>query len=386
MRKSGSLIAVIRFCSIAWITASPLIALASDAPVVIAKETQPSKQLSDQEKAFKAATLLGVRPQTPAPRFYKRIAWRLEGLLLSLLTRVDPYHPPNSKLSLRILWWKALVGNDRTSPLYDTDALTYDLLPGGFRLLVSPSVARFYPRWLHPIIEIRTAYLDQAVKRTCDEIRQGQGKTKIRLISVGGGYDMRSLRLAEYVDTAIELDLPPVIKAKRALLTSKRFQSRQLASLRKAHCLPTWHAVDLNDTEGFYNTLLKIFQNDDKTEQWHSIFIFEGVLMYLNEGVPSEVLRVCRQSLRQGHQTGSLIFADAVEDISHEDDEGVARQVLKNQGWDLVDWLPKGGRTRHMGAAVVSVWRGDQTITTVILIFVFESKATFEDPSCRQQQ
>ena len=52
------------------------------------------------------------------------------------------------------LWWKALSGNDITSPVYDRE-LSYDLLPPVTRWMVSPRVCRWYPRLHHANVEIR---------------------------------------------------------------------------------------------------------------------------------------------------------------------------------------------------------------------------------------
>jgi len=75
--------------------------------------------------------------------------------------------------------------------------------------------------------------------------------------------------------------------------------------------------------------------------------------MYLNEGVPTEVLRLCRESFQGCGDCGSLVFPDALDNIPKDDDEEVARRVLNTIGWKLSDWLPKGGRTRCMGTATM---------------------------------
>jgi len=52
------------------------------------------------------------------------------------------------------LWWKAIAGNDKSSPVYDY-SLSYDLLPPVTRWLVSKRLCRFYPRLHHANVEIR---------------------------------------------------------------------------------------------------------------------------------------------------------------------------------------------------------------------------------------
>ena len=105
-------------------------------------------------------------PRWRAPRFLKRLAWRLEKRLLQVISWFDPCSPPDSKLSLRVLWWKAVAANDISSPVFEHNGVTYDMLPSGFRILVrEPLRSLLYPRWTHVIIEIRTAYLDQVIRR-----------------------------------------------------------------------------------------------------------------------------------------------------------------------------------------------------------------------------
>lgn len=69
--------------------------------------------------------------------------------------------------------------------------------------------------------------------------------------------------------------------------------------------------------------------------------------MYLPEGVPCKLLQACWQALRDTKQKGSVIFADALENI--DDDLSTARIELAKNGWRVTEWLPKGGRTKHMG-------------------------------------
>lgn len=175
------------------------------------------------------AAALDVRPcqQNATAAQWKR-AWKIGRSVLPVLHRFDSSSLPDSHLSLHCLWWKALAGNDRHSPVYD-DGLAYDLLPPFTRRLVGRSLIRFYPRLHHANVELRTAYLDSRI----DLIRRGwptdtkhqiprdetQGDPaldsttvssspsssisfndsypSIRLISFGSGYDVRSIKLRE---------------------------------------------------------------------------------------------------------------------------------------------------------------------------------------------
>ena len=110
-----------------------------------------------------AAAAVGVRATSPkaTSKTWQR-AWRFHKRMLPLLHVFDRNKPPDSSLSLAVLWWKALSGNDESSPAFD-DGLSYDLLPRGTRAVVSKRLRRFYPRLHYANVEIRTAYLDRAI-------------------------------------------------------------------------------------------------------------------------------------------------------------------------------------------------------------------------------
>jgi O-methyltransferase involved in polyketide biosynthesis len=259
------------------------------------------------------------------------------------------------------LWWKALSANDEQSPAFD-NSLVYDLLPRGTRVLVGKKLRRFYPRLHHANVELRTAYLDQQVTA----IIMGQTKTTtttittptkaaIRLVTLGAGYDVRSMKFRErgLVDQAVELDLPNVVEAKRAIFTSKRLKHRR-PSLTES-MLPTFHSINLNDVDQVKEILTGILKsddddNDDAGKVWHTIFLFEGVMIYLDEGVPRRLLETCSEVLKEAGKEGSLVFADRLENIPGGDyDIGV--KELAHCGWKVVDWQPKPGLARHMGRA-----------------------------------
>ena len=297
--------------------------------------------------AQECAAVVGVCPPLEASyRTWKR-AWAFQQAALPILHLFDKYRPPDSNLSLSCLWWKALSANDPNSPVYD-NSLSYDLLPQGFRILVGKRLCRFYPRLHHANVEIRTAYLDQSVTRIINEIREKEGPcTKIRLISFGAGYDVRSIKFQErgLVDHAVELDLPQVIRAKQQNLESKRFQRRRPNFTK----IPQFHGVNLNNVDTVGTLVQAILQSSPQTT-WHTIFLFEGVMIYLEEGVPHALLKVLRQVLQETGEKGTLCFADRLENIPGGDLE-IARRELAKTGWNITDWLPKPSLARHMGCA-----------------------------------
>jgi len=275
--------------------------------------------------------------------------------MLPLLHVTDETNPPNSDLCLACLWWKALSGNDDSSPVFD-DGLSYDMLPRLTRTVVSRKVRRFYPRLHHANVEIRTAYLDRLVREMAAKAA-GKRKGRVRLISIGSGYDLRSIRmnLEGVVDEATELDREDVVEAKGKMM--ERLMRRRKGALKETS-LPRLIEVDLNDIDEFTKVLREILGRDNGYYMTN-IFLFEGVMIYLNESVPSNLLKICADVLNEMKCEDSyLCFADRLENVPG-GDEALGREELGRNGWELIDWLPKPGLARHMGAAQ---WLADNRI------------------------
>ena len=265
--------------------------------------------------AQECAEAVGVKPPLEVSSKTWKRAWNIQMKALPILHLFDPYKPPDSKLSLSCLWWKALSANDENSPCFD-DSLAYDLLPRGFRVLVGRKLRRFYPRLHHANVEIRTAYLDQSVTSIIERVRAVRPETCFRLVTFGGGYDVRSIKFRErgLIDEAVELDLPQVVEAKTRILESRRFQKRRpnLTSDK----FPKFYSVNLNAIDNVSSLLVQILQSSHNNElSWHTIFLFEGVMIYLDEGVPEALLKVCSEALQTTGESGSLVFADRLENI-----------------------------------------------------------------------
>jgi O-methyltransferase involved in polyketide biosynthesis len=304
-----------------------------------------------------------------APQFWS-LAWRMHGKLLPLLHMGDQARTSDLDNSLKVLWCKALVGLDKTSPVYD-DGLAYDMLPSQSRWIVLLP-ERFFPRLVHFIIELRTAYLDRALQ---EEMKHAQRtyatKTpkdalplcRIRLITLGAGYDTRSVKFLnrhhryhgerQHVDKAYELDMPQVIKSKSIMLD--RLQAR-----RSTTRVPRLISQDLTDFDGLQKELSRILHcNDDddnnKSEEWHTIFLVEGVLIYLPEQDRSRVLFVCSEVLQRKNLHGSILFADRIRKLRDPDFMQV-QKWLESDGWELVNgsFCVHPGKARHMGAARVN--------------------------------
>jgi len=295
-----------------------------------------------------AAQAVGVVPPLEASAKVWKRAWNLHRRVMPLLHFFDKMKPPDSSLALMCLWWKALSANDCNSPAFD-NSLVYDLLPSGTRLLVGKRLQRFYPRLHHANVEIRTVYLDQQVMNIIAEVKMATRTKKIRLVTLGGGYDVRSIKFRErgLVDQAVELDLPDVIDAKQKIFQSKRLKLRRpwLTSVM----MPSFHSVNLNNVEEVREILNIILSDEKDSTMWHTIFLFEGVMIYLDEHVPRRLLEICSAVLKNSKE-GSLVFADRLDNIPG-GDYAIGISELAETGWNIVDWQPKPGLARHMGRA-----------------------------------
>jgi len=169
---------------------------------------------------------------------------------------------------------------------------------------------------------------------------------------------------------AYELDLPVVVSAKRKLLSSRLFRRRPWLQ-RKANDndeYPKLKEANFNDLNATRTVLEGILLNDNQSddaerEDVTNIILFEGVMIYLDEGVPHALLELCSDVLRKSRTANSntsssttslgyLCFADRLENIPG-GDEDAAHVEMESTGWELVDFLSKPGLARHMGVARV---------------------------------
>lgn len=331
------------------------------------------------------AQQFGIKPTAKAPRWVWRVSFWLQQRALPVLYAWDPLRPPNYDLSLLCLWLKATSQKDPNyPPLYD-QYLSYDMLPRVTRQFGTSTI--FRPRLLRAIIEIRSAYLQQALQQVVTHQRSlavsSNRNVRLRLVSFGTGYDIRSIQLRRTlkIDDAYEFDRPEVMSIKqplmeRLLLRQNQRPTNTTLNLLEQDHLPKLIGVDLNDltqvqtilteTLGTTNDTIRretaVESRDQPRIVWHTIFLFEGVMIYLNQGVPTELLRIC-STVCPSHST--LVFADRLEHImdSNEDNSGsgggssssssreCASNVLSSVGWKLQDWCTKPGFARHMGIA-----------------------------------
>jgi Leucine carboxyl methyltransferase len=339
---------------------------------------------------FEVAAIVGVKPCIMAPKYLWKWAWHFHGLLLPILHFREPVAPRDSSYSLKVLWCKAIASMDRSSKVFD-HGWTYDTLPSYSRwLLLKVIPNRFFPRLHHANIEARTAYLEKIIQAEmahavsvvssssssslCNKNNNATTPT-VQLISIGAGYDVRCSRLLSTTTTtfpndhnngncilleAYELDLPSVVASKQAILD--RLQKRRPGSRH-----PTLIPINLNDVDGsVQQTLERIMTTETATT--YTIFISEGVSIYLNKGVPSRLLRLLGDLARKkaasyngsssisnssavaASSVASFCFADRLENVPG-GDIVAARNELSQAGMELLDWCPKPGLARHMGVA-----------------------------------
>lgn len=219
-----------------------------------------------------------------------------------------------------------------------------------------------------------------------------QHSVKVKLIVMGGGYCARSFKLIEhhmmkgnnstpllqrlrgrygglfgrrrsiipldinlppsyqYHLECYELDLPEVVQTKRKLIKSRLYHKRPWLKSSSVN-EPTLVEVDLNNLNQTRTHLESIVNNHQDGMPTVNIILFEGVMIYLNKGVPHALLEICSNVLQKHSKFDNyLCFADRLDNIPGGDEE-LARLEMEGSGWELEDWLSKPGLARHMGVA-----------------------------------
>jgi O-methyltransferase involved in polyketide biosynthesis len=161
---------------------------------------------------------------------------------------------------------------------------------------------------------------------------------------------VKFLNINKEIDEAWEIDMEQVMHSKSIMF--HRLQHR-----RPNYKLPNLIAQDLTDTVGLkcaLDTILQPHNSSKNNEEWYTIFIVEGVLIYLKEDDRRKVLFVCSQSLKSRRINGSFLFADRIRKL-RDPSPGKVEEWLKSDGWDLVanSFCVHPGKARHMGAARV---------------------------------
>jgi len=217
-------------------------------------------------------------------------------------------------LNLNVLWWKAIAGNRRGTPS-DDGGLAFDLLPPVTRTIVRWPLCLAFPNLHHQNVALRTAFIDRVV---CARLaRAAAAGHRVRLVSLGAGFDTRSLRLAGAagVGCAAEIDLPSVVAQKRALLG--RLTARRSALGPAPVLLP----ADLNSRAEAVAALraamaLPCAPQPGAAEEHvgeHVIFVCEALMIYLDDAAAERLVALCRDAARG--RAASLCFADRLPGV-----------------------------------------------------------------------
>ena len=328
------------------------------------------RRLASESLLTQASKRTNVAVPWNAPTVIWKNAWRLHSWALPLLHHWDSCLAGDQNLNTAVLWWKAIAGTRRLSRSYDGN-VAFDLLPSWTRSVVRFPLCYLYPKLHHQNVLIRTTYLDNMVREQLDI----SSNTDILVVSLGAGFDTRSLRFLG--DKALssssanrnnsisyhELDLPKVVLQKESML--RRFTARRRVDVA---AMPSLLAADLNDLGMVERQLQSVFASarGGQGRKGKVVFIVEAVLMYLDDKNVSPLLSLCRQQAeiylrRDCIQSSdvSLCFADRLPssiDFSKDDadvdlERGECEAILAAQGWRLRTFMAKPGRARWMGVA-----------------------------------
>ena len=302
------------------------------------------RRRGDAELLRRSADYVGVAPPWRAPKWVWKRAWRLHGALLPALHFFEKETTRESCVNLRVLWLKALDG----------DAVAYSLLPRWTRLVVSRGVRRLYPRLHHANIAMRSAFLDDAVGAALrDDPSSSSSSSSFAagsdalVISLGAGFDTRSLRLAPRHGAAVrwaEVDLPAVVAQKDRLL--RRLPDATWA----ARPPPQLIAADLSRDAEVRAALAAAARQGAGGAAPRLVFVLEALLIYLEDDQVRAVLEECA---RYGtpDRPAALVFADRILRQQRVTQDQV-RDALASAGWtSLVSYCEKPGLARHMGLA-----------------------------------
>eukprot|EP01041_Mallomonas_annulata_P007473 gene7473-15295_t len=331
-------------------------------------KSSPDKTMELRQSLFRsknrqvsnaASRVLEITRPWSVPNWVLTTSMKMQNFLLPYLHMFDECATADNCLNLVVLWWKAIAGNKWGTRYYD-GGVAYDFLPSWTRLIVSFPFCWLYPKLYHHVVAIRTLYLDEILSL---ETHGSQNVTdKPNIIVFGAGFDTRSVRLSSYGNW-YEIDLPAVITQRRAIL--QRFLKR-----RGQVKLPKLFEADLNNIDEIQHIMKHIFLNEINpnliSKKSKTIIIVEAVLMYLQPDNISPLLKSCMEIAKLHSSTVSFCFADRFPiDIpknptgmpSTNNDLSSTREYedmvtfMDKLDLELIEWLPKGGRARHMGLA-----------------------------------
>eukprot|EP00981_Chlorochromonas_danica_P010218 scaffold3058_cov165-Ochromonas_danica.AAC.9 len=332
-----------------------------------------SSRLDSTSQLNRASEILKVRPPWNAPAWVWKFAWEMHQRILPWLHITDRCHAKESCVNLPVLWWKAIAGN-RRGTVADDGGYAFDLLPSITRNLVRWPLCFLYPDLHHQNVLLRTLYLNKALMKELTKAlaKADQEDLEVCLISLGAGFDTRNIRLlngnfgVQFNSSRLscmDLDLSDVVSQKHCMLT-------RLTDRRGPLRLPTLHPIDLNDNKSLSNLLTNDLVGGNKR-----IFVImvEAVLLYLLHGQATAALTTLVQHCKNTDSDLHFIFADRLpyeetcsdNEVSYTDIEtkqssevevrerALVEHYLSTLGLQLQDWLPKPGKAKHMGVAIL---------------------------------
>lgn len=240
----------------------------------------------------------------------------------------------------------------------------------------------------------RTRWYHRLLSRRNNNPNNDDDPSSTTTISTGSAFF--NITSTNYDLEAYELDLPEVVTAKRKLLSKRLFRRRPWLQQKSRVAMmklgrnddglkddyPILMEANFNDLNATREVLEGILLDSKDVSESSShddvmnIILFEGVMIYLDKGIPHALLEVCSQVLRKSSEQqqhhdnvntannndnnssstrrtlGYLCFADRLENIPG-GDEDAAHVEMECTGWELVDFLSKPGLARHMGVARV---------------------------------
>ena len=150
-------------------------------------------------------------------------------------------------------------------------------------------------------IALRHRYIDEKLQKLIDSgIKQ--------VVLLGAGYDSRAIRFAHTNVRFIEIDHPAT-------------QKEKLRRIKGIHPLPDCNISYLNTD--FQGNWLDDVMSPGAIKPEPTIFIWEGVSMYLDEGSVHETLENLKKLCPAGHLIFDVITAEGIEKWNREDADGI---------------------------------------------------------------
>ena len=321
-------------------------------------------RLTQTDLMEQAANSLKIAPPWNAPRWLWSLAWKLQKHMMPILHFFDRCAPKDTHLNLAVLWWKSMAGNRIGTVTYD-GGVAYDLLPHYTRNIVAFPFCYLYPPLHHQTVAMRTAFLDSTLDEVCRQ--EVHNKETVRVITLGGGFDTRSLRYSEkqqkdysHSTTTItksptefyEIDLPDVVAQKTSIFArflQRRRKQNNNNAITTTVTLPRLYGADLNDIDRVKEQLDLIWKTSNSHRQ-PTVIMVEAVLMYLKQENILPLLSTCMNQAAQHSSKVYFIFADRLPSMPHSDvDPSVERiaatKLLQSIGLKLEAYQGKPGKS-----------------------------------------